>query len=240
MIKAAATTKVINLDKGVLHRCLPFALFMAFIAIDEALLLAARWQVINVADSTASYLYPIKALAVGLLLYKYRGSYNELRWKDLLNVKTTTAVSLAGFATFILWISLDASFAASGAPRGFNPTLIPEGAARVAMTAVRIAGAVIVVPVMEELFWRSFLLRYLVNPGFESVRLGTFTWFSFLATVTLFGLEHYFIVAGMVAGAIYNIILYQTRSLAQCVFAHAVTNLTLACYVLYTGKWYFW
>jgi len=56
----------------------------------------------------------------------------------------------------------------------------------------------------------------------------------------LFGAEHNFIYAGMMAGAAYNLILYKTRSLAQCVMAHAVTNLALAVYVVATGKWQFW
>jgi CAAX prenyl protease-like protein len=99
---------------------------------------------------------------------------------------------------------------------------------------------VLVVPLMEELFWRSFLLRYLIDQNFESVPVGSFTWPSFLVTTVLFGLEHHFLVAGMLAGAIYSLLLYRTRSLAQCVLAHAVTNLALAGYVLYTGNWYFW
>ncbi|BCO11434.1 Abortive infection protein [Citrifermentans bremense] len=93
---------------------------------------------------------------------------------------------------------------------------------------------------MEEIFWRSFLLRYLVDTDFESIPIGSFTWSSFIISTVLFGLEHHFFVAGMIAGVIYSLIVYKTRSIVQCVLAHAITNLALACYVLYTGKWYFW
>jgi CAAX prenyl protease-like protein len=149
-------------------------------------------------------------------------------------------VCLAGLATFALWVSIDATLSVTGAPRGFDPGLFPEGALRLLMTATRVAGAVLVVPLMEELFWRSFLLRYLIDADFESVPLGRFSWNSFLVTTVLFGLEHHLFLAGMAAGAIYNELLYKTRSLAQCVLAHAVTNLALAVYVLCTGKWQFW
>jgi len=233
-------TKALGIDDAILHRALPFALFMAFIAIDEGIQLAARWQLLSVPDSALYYLYPVKTFTVAAMLWMYRGHYTELRLKDLANAKTSTAVFLAGAVTFALWISIDSTLPLNGAPRGFNPALLPEGAIRLLMTATRVAGAVLIVPLMEELFWRSFLLRYLIDADFESVPIGRFTWTSFLVTTVLFGLEHHLFVAGMVAGAVYSIILYKTRSLAQCILAHAVTNLALACYVLYTGRWNFW
>ena len=238
MINAAA--KALRIDEAILHRALPFALFMAFIAVDEGIQVATRWNWLTVPDIALYYLYPIKAFAVAALLYKYKDNYRELRLKDLSRGWVSAAVCLAGLMTFVLWISIDATLSVAGAPRGFNPTLLPDGPVRLLMTATRVAGAVLVVPLMEELFWRSFLLRYLIDQDFESVPIGRFTWSSFLITTALFGLEHHLFLAGMIAGAIYSIILYQTRSLAQCVLAHAVTNLALAVYVLYTGRWYFW
>jgi uncharacterized protein len=227
-------------SKASVSQILPFAVFMSFIAVDEAARFLASHGAVTFAPTTLYFLYPLKAGVVALLLLKYRSFYTELRWKDLAELRTTAAVLLVGFSTCLLWILMDWNFAPTGPPQGFNPVLFSGNASRLAMTAIRVAGAVLVVPLMEELFWRSFLLRYLVHPDFESVPLGTFTWFSFIATVILFGFEHHFLAAGMVAGAIYNVVLYQTRSLAHCVFAHAVTNLALASYVLYTGKWYFW
>lgn len=238
MIDAAA--KASRLEGGILPRTLPFALFMAFIGLGEGVQLAARWDWISVPDLALYYLYPVKTVAVAALLYRYRGSYGELSFKDLLRGPTSALVFLAGLATFAIWISLDSTLSVTGAPTGFNSALLPEGPVRLLMTATRVAGAVLVVPLMEELFWRSFLLRYLIDADFESVPLGRFTWNSFLATTVLFGLEHHLFLAGMAAGAIYNLVLYRTRSLAQCVFAHAVTNLALAVYVLCTGKWHFW
>jgi CAAX prenyl protease-like protein len=93
---------------------------------------------------------------------------------------------------------------------------------------------------MEELFWRSFMIRYIIDKNFDTVRMGMFTWGSFLITVVLFGLEHNYVYAGLMAGVVYNLLLYRTRSLAQCILAHAITNLALALYVVVTGKWQFW
>jgi hypothetical protein len=60
---------------------------------------------------------------------------------------------------------------------------------------------------MEELFWRSFLIRYITDINFEKDPIGTFTWGSFLLTVVLFGAEHNYIYAGIMVGAVYNLIL---------------------------------
>jgi hypothetical protein len=93
---------------------------------------------------------------------------------------------------------------------------------------------------MEELFWRSFLIRYIISPDFMKMPIGHFTWLSFILTTILFGFEHNLWFAGMMAGAAYNLILYYTKSIAQCILAHAVTNFCLGFYVCYTGQWQLW
>ncbi|MBU5613475.1 CAAX prenyl protease-related protein [Geomonas azotofigens] len=221
-------------------RVLPFALYMGFIAIQEALGVLQQAGALLIPPAAHLYLYPVKILSVAALLVVCRDKYLELRLEDLRDLKRSAAVVLAGVVTFVVWISITWTVQVAPPPPPFAPALLPEGAVRVVMTGLRVVGAVLVVPVMEELFWRSFLLRYLIRPRFWSVRIGDFSWPSFLFTTVLFGLEHHLIVAGMAAGAIYNIICYRTRSIILCVLAHAVTNLALACYVLATGKWYLW
>ena len=104
----------------------------------------------------------------------------------------------------------------------------------------RILGAGVVVAVMEELFWRGWILRWIVHPDWQEVPMGTFTWTSFLATTALFALEHHQWLVGLMAGAAYNLLLYRTKSLYACMVAHGVTNVALALYVLTTGEWGFW
>lgn len=222
------------------YRYIPFAVYMAFIALDEVIRFLAGHGFIILGETSLYYLYPVKALVVGYLLYRYRNEYHELNFKDLANLPLTLAVCGAGLVVFFLWIQMDWTPGVTGTPQGFNPTLLPGRAGQIIMTLFRVAGAVLVVPIMEELFWRSFLIRYIIDSKFEKVRIGTFTWGSFLLTAALFGAEHNYIYAGIMAGVAYNLILYKTRSLAQCVLAHAVTNLALAIYVVFTGKWQFW
>lgn len=229
-----------RISNATFRRTAPFALFMAFIAVEEVMRFAAQQHWLNLPVTVLYYLYPVKTVAVGLLLCKFLGHYNELRLQDLRNLRSTASVVIVGLLTFAIWVSTDWILTLTPPPTGFNPMLLTHEVVRLMMTAFRFAGAVLVVPLMEELFWRSFLLRYLVDTEFESVPIGYFTWSSFVISTILFGLEHHFFVAGMIAGVVYSVIVYKTKSIVQCVLAHTITNLALACYVLYTGKWYFW
>jgi CAAX prenyl protease-like protein len=222
------------------YRYLPFALFMGFIGIDEFARFLAGQGLFKLEATTLYYLYPIKTLVTGYLLYLFKEHYKELRLRDLTNIPATLTAFGIGLLVFALWIRMDWTFGTNAAPQGFNPLLLQGQTTRISMTFFRIAGAVLVVPLMEEIFWRSFLIRYAIERDFSKVPIGTFTPASFFITVVLFGLEHNYILAGIMAGALYNILLYRTRSLAQCVLSHAVTNLALAIYILYTGKWEFW
>lgn len=222
------------------YRYLPFAVFMGFIGLDELIVILSRFGFFRLETTTLYYLYPIKTLAVGSLLFLFKARYHELNFGELASIRATLASCVVGLLVFALWIKMEWVLGSAGSPQGFNPELLPGGATRSIMTLFRFAGAVLVVPLMEELFWRSFFIRYLIDRNFDSVRLGTFTWGSFLFTVVLFGVEHHFIFAGIMAGIFYNLVLYMSRSLAQCVLAHAVTNAALAVYVVSTGKWHFW
>jgi len=230
----------INSDNKAFYRYFPFAVFMGFIGLDELIRFAAGQGLFTLGTTTLYYLYPLKAVTVGFLLFLNRRKYSELSFSDFANISATMSAVAAGLMVFVLWINMDWTLGAATVPPGFNPELISDANTRIILTLSRIAGAVLVVPLMEELFWRSFLLRYIIDKNFDSVQIGTFTWGSFLISAVLFGLEHNYIFAGIMAGLFYNLLLYRTRSLAQSVLAHAVTNLALAIYVVAAGKWQFW
>jgi CAAX prenyl protease-like protein len=95
-------------------------------------------------------------------------------------------------------------------------------------------------PVMEEIFWRSFGLRYATTPEFTSLPIGSFSWQGFAIVAALFGAAHPEWLVAVLCAAAYALLLRYTRSLFACVIAHAVTNLSLGLYVLTTGHWRFW
>ena len=228
------------MSKAGLARIIPFAAFMAFIGVQQSL----EWSVvkdwIDVSAQQMLYLYPIKTvLVMGLLLF-FWGQYNELHLTDFKNLMHTVASIVLGLLVFFLWVNMDWGFAPLGEAKGFDPFLIDNAILRNLLIFSRLFGAALVVPVMEELFWRSFMLRYVITADFTTVRIGTFTMTSFLIGAVLFGLEHNLILAGIMAGVAYSGLLYWTKSIYQCILAHAVTNLALGIYVLQTGHWQFW
>ena len=237
MIAPRATTR-----QRVIPRILPFVAYISFLALGESITwlgqaapALASWGLV-----VDLWLYPVKtALILGMLVY-FWPCYEELKGRTFGGMGEALFAVTTGIFVYLAWVRMDWPWAMQGVPAGYDPFRAGEGPG-IALVVVRILGATMVVPVMEELFWRSFLLRYLINPSrFEAVRLGTLTPFSCLATIVLFGMEHHLWLAGMLAGAVYTLILYRTGRLWPCILAHAVTNLALGIHVLVTGEWQWW
>ncbi len=221
-------------------RIIPFAVFMGFIGLQQLLEWCVSNDWIGISPEQMLYLYPIKTVLVGGLLIFLWGKYSELKFADFKNLTHTVASVALGLVVFVLWINMDWGIATFGESKGFDPFLIDDDTTRNLMIFSRILGAALVVPIMEELFWRSFMLRYIITADFTTVKIGTYTLTSFAICAVLFGLEHNLFLAGIMAGAAYSLLLYWTKSIYQCILAHAVTNLVLGIYVLQTGYWQFW
>jgi len=207
---------------------LPFAVFMALTAASGYL------------PDFKHLFYIAKTIIVGAMLWCWRSEYKQDFSQQFAPVEYLISI-LAGLIVLAVWILPENILPQLGSPAGFNPYLFGWGPqAALVLLAVRLVGAALVVPIMEELFWRSFLLRYIINPDFQKVALGAFTWFSFAAVVVLFGVEHYRWIQGMIAGVFYTMLVIRQKSLTGCVVAHGTTNLGLGVYVITTQKWFFW
>jgi CAAX prenyl protease-like protein len=224
-------------------RTLPFAVYLSFLVLAQVI----SW----ITASTASqdgwvthidlWLYPVKVAAVLGLLIHFWPQYRELK-DNIVNGRGETFLTVAvGLLVYAAWVRMDWQWAmqGDGTGPGYDPFQAGTGTG-IVLAGIRIFGASVVVPIMEELFWRSFLIRYLISSKFTSVPLGAFTTFSFLATVVLFGLEHDLWLAGMMAGVAYTGLLYYTKRLWPCILAHAITNCALGIHVLVTGEWRWW
>lgn len=157
---------------------------------------------------------------------------------------------LLGLAVFVIWIGPDLIAPAwrhtilfnnpiVGHPSGNTP---PSSKDDPVFLFFRIAISVIAVPILEELFWRGWLMRWLIDShNFERVPLGTYAPAAFWITAALFASEHgSFWDVGLITGVIYNWWMIRTRSLWDCIIAHAVTNGALAAYVVLAGQWQYW
>jgi CAAX prenyl protease-like protein len=156
---------------------------------------------------------------------------------------------IVGLLVFLIWIGPDFLIANyrnhwlfSNPVTGSPESTLPEDLKIYPLfLVVRSLGSFILVPVIEELFWRAWLMRWLIDSHFERVPVGTYRASSFWIVAALFALEHgpYWEV-GLLAGIVYNWWMVQTKSLGDCILAHAVTNGVLAAYVIWLGHWQYW
>jgi len=220
-----------SLGSDAAARIVPFAIYMAFIVVADLLARA------GLDPQQLRWLYPVKIIAVLAALWCYRRRYSELAWRWPGAAATLMAVA-TGVVVWYLWISLHSDWMVIGTSAGFVP--LNDGVLDWPLVAWRLAGGALVVPVMEELFWRSFLMRWLASSDFLAVHPSKVIVAHFVVTVILFGLEHNLWFAGVVAGAAYGALYLRTGNLWLAILAHAVTNGVLGGWILATGNWTYW
>lgn len=180
-------------------------------------------------------IYPVKITLVAFsLIYFWEIFKQEIKFKF------SWLALLSGVFVFLLWVLTEGLYPQIGYSECCNPYNQASGYVVYLLIAFRMTGASVVVPLMEELFWRSFGLRFAIQSDFKSVPLGQFSWFSFLFISILFGFEHHRWLPGIFAGMVYAGVLYKTRNLFVPILSHAVTNFLLGIYVLITENWSFW
>ena len=219
------------LNRAAWARILPFFTYLAFLAIGE-LLSRLGWSAAEL-----RWLYGARIGAVVLVLAIFWRQYDELKTFRLSAARVLTAL-VVGVVVLVLWVNLSAGWMTIGAAAGFDPTT--AGRIDWPLAAMRIAGAALVVPVMEELFWRSFLMRWIDTPAFQSLEPSQVSVKSLILTSVLFGFEHNLWLAGVVAGLAYSALYIRHRTIWSPILAHAVTNGLLGVWVVVTSSWSYW
>ncbi len=189
-------------------------------------------------NSAEYWIYPVQTLLCGALLIRF---YREYRFRSPSRVGFTMAT---GVLVFLLWISPQQFLGLAPRTIGFNPVGIFGNQSLLYWPTIiiRFLRLVVVVPFVEEIFWRGFLLRYLINENFEHVPFGAFSWLSFSIVALAFAFSHSpadWAVA-LVTGVIYNGVAYRTKNLSSCIVTHAITNLLLGLWIMKTKQWGFW
>lgn len=187
--------------------------------------------------------YLLKTTLVGILLWYFWPRFTRISWKHWpLGVAVGALGLIQWLGTEKLLLALWPDYPRmSGVPMDpFKEFATP--AAAWAFVAFRWAGATLLVPVMEELFWRDYLYRQIQAPNdFKSVPVATYDWKAFLAVAVVFGAGvhiQWFTAIGY--GLLIGWLLIYTRSLGACIVCHGVTNFLLGAYVLAAKDWYFW
>jgi hypothetical protein len=215
-------------------RTLPFLAFMLLLALRGALPQESAWGL------DPRWIYGLSVLVVGGMLLAWRKEYGELARQNLPDAPQLLWAVAVGLGVFVLWIHLDAPWMTLGkATASFRP-LGADGGIDWPLVAVRWIGASLMVPVMEELFWRSFLMRWVRRPDFISVDPAQVGLRAVVISTFLFVLAHPLWLAATLAGLAYAWLYIRTGKLWSSVIAHAVTNGALGLWVVHTRQWQFW
>lgn len=219
-------------ERANLCRIAPFGAYVFFMLLED-MLLKFGWEA-----NDLRLLYAVKIVVVAGLLWLMRGAYSELRWPIGTSFRTWVVAIVSGIVVFIAWINLTADWMVMGESVGFDPR--DHNEIDWFLVAVRLMGAALVVPVMEELFWRSFLMRWIDHPNFLSVNPAHVGLKAFFITAALFAVAHNLWLAGFFAGIVYNLLYMRSGTLWSPVLAHAITNAILGIWIVSTGNWGFW
>ncbi len=216
------------------------------------------------------WVYPLQCVIVGALLLCFRHHYTLRPWRGL---GLAVLLAVLGIAVWVLPASLYHPgqpawwewLGAAARDKGFEPNVFNDPLPKTPMEAIyrgeapawcfhspawfatvilRFVRMVVIVPFVEELFWRGFLMRYVQADGrsFLTVPFGKHSWRAFwivtLAVTLIHQPEDY--LGAFVWGSLMYWLAVRTKSLGACVFMHAFGNLLLGIYVMATGKWGFW
>ena len=222
------------LSRAALVRVIPFAAFMALLALRGALSSDGSWGI------DPRWVYGITVVVVGALLAWWWREYGELSQQLLPTLRETLLAVAVGLVVLVLWIQLDAPWMRLGEPSATFLPIDAGGQLIWPLLAVRWVGAALLVPVMEELFWRSFLMRWVENATFEGVVPQRVGLRAVVLSTFVFMLAHTLWLAAIVAGLAYAWLYVRTGKLWVPVIAHSVTNGALGVWVVQTGNWAFW
>jgi CAAX prenyl protease-like protein len=186
--------------------------------------------------------YIAKTLAAAALLIYFRRRYTRIRWNYWwLGV-------IVGVIGIVQWVGMEKLILHfwPSYPRPtvdiFNPhEKFSTASVLWAFIAIRWLGPTLVVPFMEELFWRDYLWRSILAPNdFKLAQVGEWDWKPLVFVSLAFAAVHVQWMTAIVWGFMIAGLLVYTRSLGACIIAHGVTNFLLGAYVLYSKDWYFW
>jgi CAAX prenyl protease-like protein len=183
------------------------------------------------------WLYFAKTLVGVWLLWAVWTAVPEMRWR------VSWEAVLVGVVVFVVWVGADPYYPKfSSHARGWNPnSYFGEGTGLAWFLVIsRIVGSTLVVPPMEEMFYRSFVYRYIISPKFTEIPLNRFHPASFLITSAAFGMVHREWLAGIFCGLAYQWLVLRKNRLGEAMTAHALTNFLLGLWVVYKGAWHFW
>jgi uncharacterized protein len=213
-------------DSPILVRVIPFLAFAGLTFIQGSF-----------GDATQYWIYALKTALAAWLLYLMRTHIKEMRWA------LSWESVVVGIGVFAVWVGLDGRYPMFAQRSGsFNPerTFGAGSAPALLCNTVRLAGSSLVVPFLEEVFYRSFIYRFFVKAEFTKIPLGHLSWGAFLITGAMFGISHYEWLPGILCAFAYQGLVCRKNRLGDAITAHAITNFLLGIWVITRHAYYLW
>jgi CAAX prenyl protease-like protein len=232
---ASPSTKKSLLALPETPRILPFAVFMLFTIIPASVFPGAEY-----------WLYAAKTVAVAGLLWSIRRWLPEMKWAvswEAVGIGILIAVVWLGLPTIKPpWELFSSGTEAAKTADVWNPLAYFAGnpALGWAFLLIRTVGRSLVVPAVEEIFYRGFVYRYVISPHFTEVALNRWHTGAFTLTSLMFGFAHGdHWLQGILCGTAYQWLVLRKARLGDAMLAHAITNLIISVYAVATNQWQF-
>ena len=214
-----------------LSRVAPFLVYILFLILADVFGAQSGVQ--------TKWLYVIKIISVIATLAYFAKNLIEL--SQLPPLRDFLYATVSGLIVFVVWIFPYPSWLVAGMDAvAINPIASLNNLEATIWLLTRILGAALVVPIIEELFWRSYIMRRYDSDDFVNVNPATISSFAYVGSACLFAIEHQLWLAGLFAGLVYGELYKTYKNLWVPIFAHAVTNAVLGVYVISTGHWQYW
>ena len=177
--------------------------------------------------------YALPALAGALALWHYRRDFAALDWRC-----SWRGVAV-GVGVFLLWMLTARWLRPDDAARWTPAAAVPPW--NTSWLLARIFGSVLVIPIVEELAYRGYLLRRLAARDFAAMRFEAVGPWPLFISAAVFGVAHGAMwPAGVIAGLAYGILVIHSGRIGEAVYAHATTNALIAMAVLFWNRWELW
>ena len=214
-----------------LSRVAPFLVYILFLILADVFGAQSGVQ--------TKWLYVIKIISVIATLAYFAKNLIEL--SQLPPLRDFLYATVSGLIVFVVWIFPYPSWLVAGMDAvAINPIASLNNLEATIWLLTRILGAALVVPIIEELFWRSYIMRRYDSDDFVNVNPATISSFAYVGSACLFAIEHQLWLAGLFAGLVYGELYKTYKNLWVPIFAHGVTNAILGVYVISTGHWQYW
>jgi uncharacterized protein len=181
--------------------------------------------------------YMAKVVVGVWIVWEMRRYIPEIRWT------VSWQAIVVGVVIFVAWVGLNPYYPMNTLLMKDTPESIwnpfarfgDGSAAAWTLIIIRIFGMTVLVPPIEEAFYRSMVYRYIVKYDFTKVALDHFDGVALVLCAVLFGFMHFQWLPGILCGLAYQWLVLRRGHLGDAITAHGITNLLLGCYVVWKG-----